>query len=225
MRNESLRWGGYAWRRYPDSKRVSDAKYFRRTTNVGGKSVCLLLHRSVWEFHRGPIPDGYHVHHKDENTGNNEIENLECILGIDHLTRHMQGRLADPDFLAMVRENAAKARPLTKAWHASPEGHEWHRQHSIEAYANRQPTDETCRHCGKQFSSISRREGFCSNACKTRWRFKSGIDDIDKTCPVCSRVFRGNKYVKSVSCSRACGAEIRRARSQGRVCDGGSQLP
>ena len=35
------------------------------------------LHRAVWEYHNGPIPKGYHVHHKDNDRANNQIENLE----------------------------------------------------------------------------------------------------------------------------------------------------
>ena len=38
------------------------------------------LHRTVWEFHNGTIPKGYHVHHKDGNRSNNAIENLTLML-------------------------------------------------------------------------------------------------------------------------------------------------
>ena len=38
------------------------------------------MHRFVWEHYNGKIPDGYDVHHKDGNTHNNSIENLEIVL-------------------------------------------------------------------------------------------------------------------------------------------------
>ena len=31
------------------------------------------LHRVVWEHHNEDIPKGYHIHHVDGNTCNNEI--------------------------------------------------------------------------------------------------------------------------------------------------------
>lgn len=37
------------------------------------------LHCYVWRYFNGPIPDGFHVHHVDENKSNNDIENLRCI--------------------------------------------------------------------------------------------------------------------------------------------------
>ena len=29
------------------------------------------LHRDIWEFHNGPIPPGFHVHHIDHDRENN----------------------------------------------------------------------------------------------------------------------------------------------------------
>ena len=35
------------------------------------------VHRLEWEKHHGKIPDGYIIHHKDEDKTNNTINNLE----------------------------------------------------------------------------------------------------------------------------------------------------
>lgn len=43
-----------------------------------------LMHRDVWEHHRGQIPDGWDVHHLDEVKSNNEITNLECLPKAEH---------------------------------------------------------------------------------------------------------------------------------------------
>lgn len=43
-----------------------------------------LMHRDVWEFHNGPIPQGWDIHHKDENKQNNELSNLECLPKAEH---------------------------------------------------------------------------------------------------------------------------------------------
>lgn len=47
-----------------------------------------LLHRDVWEFHSGPIPVGCDIHHIDENKGNNDPSNLECLPKPDHTRIH-----------------------------------------------------------------------------------------------------------------------------------------
>jgi hypothetical protein len=57
--------------------------YFTRTNGERH-----LLHRDMWEHHFGPIPDGWDIHHKDENKANNTIENFECIPKADHTRCH-----------------------------------------------------------------------------------------------------------------------------------------
>ncbi len=52
------------------------------------KGVELRMHRVVWEHYNGPIPEGYIVHHKDRNKGNNEISNLEMMTVYDHAEEH-----------------------------------------------------------------------------------------------------------------------------------------
>lgn len=53
--------------------------YFRKTN--GDRK---WLHHAVWEHHRGPIPAGHDIHHRDENKANNAPENLECLTPTDH---------------------------------------------------------------------------------------------------------------------------------------------
>lgn len=53
-----------------------------------GKRITKLEHRAVWESHFGKIPRGKHVHHKDGNSLNNSIENLELLDPLDHQRLH-----------------------------------------------------------------------------------------------------------------------------------------
>jgi len=46
------------------------------------------LHRDVWEKHNGPIPEGFEIHHRDENKANNDIANLEMLTCSEHGARH-----------------------------------------------------------------------------------------------------------------------------------------
>lgn len=63
------------------------------------------LHRTVWEYHNGDIPKGYHVHHIDGDRSNNQIDNLVLMLGSEHLSAHM----SDPARKEQARESVKKA--------------------------------------------------------------------------------------------------------------------
>jgi sugar lactone lactonase YvrE len=45
------------------------------------------LHRYVWEFYNGKIPEGYQIHHKDKDKSNNDISNLELMPFSAHVLR------------------------------------------------------------------------------------------------------------------------------------------
>lgn len=75
--NKKLKTIEYKGALYTKSK--NKGKYWRKTS--GDRET---LHRETWKQERGPIPDGYDVHHKDENPDNNYIENLECLSKSDH---------------------------------------------------------------------------------------------------------------------------------------------
>lgn len=64
---------------------ISDNGYIQI---VSGKFHNQLLHRLIWEKHYGEIPKGYHIHHRDLNKLNNNIENLELISSSQHSTLH-----------------------------------------------------------------------------------------------------------------------------------------
>jgi hypothetical protein len=52
------------------------------------RTVNLYEHVMVWESYFGPVPNGYQVHHEDENRTNNAIDNLRCLLRLDHKVLH-----------------------------------------------------------------------------------------------------------------------------------------
>ena len=50
-----------------------------------------LIHRAHWEAVAGPIPDGFMIHHIDENRTNNDIDNLACVSPGGHCWLHKRG--------------------------------------------------------------------------------------------------------------------------------------
>lgn len=84
---ETIIYNGKSYHRYPESKRRQLRVYFWRHDKW--KEPPFALHRQIWIDNFGEIPEGYVVHHKDENTLNNEICNLECMSRYQHNSNHM----------------------------------------------------------------------------------------------------------------------------------------
>lgn len=216
MRVESVVYRGITFRRYPDSERLADRRYYRPNGTHIANGV-EALHREIWRDYHGSIPVGWHIHHIDGDPDNNHIDNLECLPPFDHLSHH--GTNLSDEQLAQRRQNMDKARIAAAAWHRSDEGRAWHRAHGREGWLDRQPTARVCEQCGGTYLSraIQRHNRFCSNKCKSAWRRASGVDDEDRTCPVCGRTFRVNRYSRKRACSRVCGSRLRTDRAPGRL--------
>lgn len=214
MRSETIVFNGIRFRRYPDAASWAERAYYvpgiaDREAGVG------RLHEEIWESVHGPIPPGYHVHHQDFDSLNNDPSNLVCVEEHEHQLLHIERsreRGNSPDQLAHL----ARIQPLAAEWHRSEEGREWHSQHAKASYAKRESVERTCEQCGTPFQSISRREDdrFCSNPCKSAHRRASGVDNETRVCAGCRQPFTINRYAKARSCSRRCAWAVRRAAPQ-----------
>lgn len=202
QRVESVDWGGFRYRRYPDSKRRSDRNYFKRSF-TGGTA---FLHREVWEQENGPVPEGHHIHHVDGDTSNNTLDNLVCVSVKEHAGEHW-----DEDRRNAQKEWLDSIRHLSAEWHSTPEGLEHHRRIGGMAYKNFVPVEKACEQCEEPFKpkAIGNRDRFCSNKCKSAWRRASGVDDVTRICECCDKEFRVSKYSKTRVCSRSCANRVR----------------
>jgi len=184
------------------------------------------LHRAVWEYHKGKIPEGFHIHHIDEDKSNNEIMNLALLPGRVHAYLH--GKEHDLYHHEEIVKNLVQhAAPKSKTWHHSKAGREWHSEHAKESAAHMEKREYVCQNCGKHFFKKPLGENkFCSNACRSAYRRKSGVDDETRTCIICGKQFTTNKYTKSVTCSASCRDKyswryIRQANRQGKCLQHG----
>lgn len=163
-------------------------------------------HRFVYERAKGPIPPGYHVHHKNEDKSDNHIDNLELMRAGEHATHHGTKRATSPNWLAWSRDNLKQnAVPLAAEWHQSEEGLAWHREHAKRSILAAPERDFNCEHCGetfqaKPFGAVK----FCSNACRSAHRRAHGADNIPTACTSCGTIYARNKYKKSQTCSPSC---------------------
>ena len=127
------------------------------------------LHRAVWEFFNGEIPDGYHVHHIDEDRSHNDISNLRLMEGSEHLSKHMHSEKAQDHCKRVIK----LAQEAAKEWHSSPDGLRWHSEHMKKIVDSFQPLTWHCDMCGKEYSTkLQTKVGhhFCSNNCKAKYR-------------------------------------------------------
>lgn len=127
----------------------------------------LLLHREVWRVNTGAVPAGkrWNVHHEDENKANNAFANLRLLTSKEHAEEHLT-----PERRAASRAHMlANVIPAARAWHSSPEGIEWHRQHGREVWeaVQRRPMRQfACAVCGIMVASHKARAKFCGPNCR-----------------------------------------------------------
>lgn len=163
------------------------------------------MHRYVWEYYNGSIPEGYHIHHKDKDKSNNDISNLEAIPFSAHAKIHNTEK-AQLRYGEMVVNLIENAQPKAVEWHKSEEGRQWHKE-QYERTKHKLHPEQTmvCEMCGKEYvGKVSTENRFCSNKCRAAWRRKSGADNETRICACCGAEFITNKYTKVQTCSRAC---------------------
>ncbi|WP_420801061.1 HNH endonuclease signature motif containing protein [Pseudomonas chlororaphis] len=186
------------------------------------------LHRTVWEDNFGPIPSGFHVHHKDHNRSNNQPENLELLGGTTHIKLHLDEQR---DFRRALWDGGIGAKMLAAAtvWHQSEAGRQWHREQYERTkdalHAKRH--DLVCTVCGTQYATFDKGSLYCSKKCKATARRRAGTDNEERSCPVCKQAYVANRYSHRATCSRSCGAtaihqgvQIHEVRACA-VCQGG----
>lgn len=182
--------------------RDSKTNYYLSTRKINGKRK--RLHIYMWEKYNGEVPKGFHIHHKDENKSNNEINNLEMLSASEHEKLH--GSAWSEERKEQARKNLIEnAIPKASEWHKSKEGREWHKQHGKDAWEKRESFIKICENCGKEYKTRHLGNSkYCSNACKASARRKSGVDNETRKCEWCGREFTVNKYSKSTTCSASC---------------------
>ena len=125
------------------------------------------LHKVVYESFNGKVPKGYQIHHKDSNTWNNNINNLECIEVNKHLSEHGKQRVKNnPEWFKSFYEKGVES---AKEWHKSDAGKKWHSEHGKEIYAKRILNKHICEVCKKEYQTKhTGRTKYCHQNCKAK---------------------------------------------------------
>lgn len=196
---------------FNDIEFIPDTKgYYREVGNFKN-----LMHRYVWEYHNGKIPSGYEIHHIDFDRSNNDISNLQLVSRSEH--RKIHADLLTDEQRDWKRNNLnTKARPKAIEWHKSDEGKKWHREQiKMQRELGQFKHKLICTNCGKVYvGEVNGPNTFCSNACKSAYRRRSGKNLEERICVVCGNTFMTDKYKKAQTCSRSCANKLRHKRGR-----------
>ena len=181
---------GEIYRRYPNGKHPN-YYYHRRKEN--GVFNFKILHKEVYRFYFGEIPEGYVIHHKDFNPLNNDPSNLQLL----SRSKHMEIHAAAKDMSSLGEKSRKNG--FTKE--------NWHDRRKV-VMARMHNDSKLCEHCGKEFIATNTHQRFCSKKCHHKWQYDDPQNDIEFVCQYCGQPFKGNKYLKPKCCSEECAHKL-----------------
>ncbi len=186
----------------------STGRYFQSGVKTDAER---LLHRRIWSDANGPIPEGYAIHHIDGDWRNNDLANLEAMPFTKHAREHMLERNATPEGRAASLAALEAGQKRAAAWHASPAGIAWHKEHGARTWEGREAKSYTCEVCATQFESRHATGArFCSSACAQRVGVKRYFT-LTKPCEKCGAEYVTNRHRPTRFCSYACSNSSRKA--------------
>ena len=170
-----------------EHQRFGDMIYHKDSNghfSVGGGGV----HRAIWSYFVGEIPNGYVIHHVDENKANNAIENLQCLTKAEHDKIHRQQKLAAREKTFICSECGREYREIDNGRNKiCPDC--------------RRPT-KICPICGKEFRPFKRTARCCSTSCGAKLRYRE--NHVKHVCPWCGKEFEACKNHNRIYCSHSC---------------------
>lgn len=204
MTGNAVEFNGKTYIRNPKSK-----YYFEYTTRSRDRKNAKQLHRAVWAYYNGDIPEGYHIHHKDGNIDNNDITNLECLSPAEHHHVHEEMHKKDSEYVACRAKSIKAAGEKAKEWHKSEAGHEWHKEHAVDTICKvrENRVEKMCCVCGSLYSALPW-QMYCSKECANAARLdrRRKFTPEERECAVC-----GKAYIANKANARFCGAKCKAA--------------
>lgn len=154
-------------------------RWYERRSGYFSNSRHGLLHRYVYEQEIGPIAEGAHVHHRDENKANNAPANLVALSPDEHFREH----------------------PRDADWHAAGGRATWRNRPLLarECEECDRPFTSRARHV--RFCST-----ICGQRHYERTR--TGRSYEGRVCEVCGHDFQARTASATLTCSRSCTAKL-----------------
>jgi len=169
------------------------------------------LHRRMWEDVYGPIPEDHHIHHKNGDSTDNRIENLECIHKIDHHLMHFDREKQ----LGILHSKEIQEK--AHQWQKTNDGKEKLSRASKANWVVREPIERTCTVCFIKFHTKNfTGTKYCSQKCRTKAGYLARI--VELKCEICGATFRAEKG-KAKTCSPKCAGALSSRTKKGVVSD------
>lgn len=181
-----------------DKPRYIYFKGRRYHLNRGYYKTTVGMHQMVWEHHFGEIPKDHHIHHKNGDSTDNRIENLECIHKTKHHSMHFK---ATRQVMLM---QTPEARLKRKEWALSQEGNKKLSDASKSQWPKRKPIERICIICEKTFLTKNLNgTKYCSSPCRGQAQWARNL--VKKKCIICQKEFIG-RNIKPITktCSQEC---------------------
>jgi len=172
---------------------------YRKSTN-GYFNINHSIHREVWTYFKGNIPDSYDVHHKDGNKCNNDISNLQIANRAIHRKLHSNPLVekicpvCGKNFTVPFHQRnlicCSKECGYVLTW---------------KTRKNKQSTiKKICPVCGNEYIPRRATQICCSKKCsgKNRKTLKP------RNCPVCGKTFTSITN-RIIYCSHSCARKSR----------------
>ncbi len=180
------------------------------------------LHCAMWEFYNGPVPTGFHVHHKDGKKWHNEIGNFELLSASDHSKEHWARKcFIQRTCLQCQKKFKTRSTKGTGVKFCSNACKANHRRLARKDFVTIQCKGEGCS------ATIFRSRfkigmGLCT-ACARRGGVapKPQIDRSPRPCVECGEMFTPHKLSsrKTKFCSRRCKSADRRRRKADEIIE------
>ena len=158
------------------------------------------IHRAVWMYYHGAIPEGdYVIHHIDFDKGNNDISNLQLVTKSEHQHIHKpNGKPKEKEFICDECGKKYIAFDCGQVSHFCSKS-------CRDKNKNKRITKVLiCPQCGKEFETRRfNKTRFCSRECAQIYNHALAVEN--KTCPVCGKIFECYKYRNQECCSAECG--------------------
>ena len=184
-------------------KKFAGFKFYKNKS----KNFCctVSIHRFIWTYFNGEIPEGYDVHHRDFNHDNNDIANLELVTKDEHKKIHA----AIKSKRKPNKKSTFTCAVCGREYESSNRGNNAYCSAKCKKIAERTRAVEikTCAVCGKEFST-SDDARFCSRKCIGKFLKRQEV----KTCPVCGKIFSDVVSKHRRHCSPECAAAALRKR-------------
>ena len=156
------------------------------------------IHRDIWFYYHGEIPEGYVIHHVDKNKANNHIENLQLLTSGEHVALHTKKTPVEKTCPVCGKKFVPPRTKLNQIYCSSV----------CNAIRKKKPLiEKICPVCGKSFA-VKHRDSkriFCSHDCSYICKKKY----TKKICPICKKEFIVNaKNKRKKTCSPSCGVKL-----------------